>query len=237
MSRQEPSVIALGVSNLPAHRIHQLKVEAEHAHVKVHEGLFIRCRNGLLLARFCQDGWRKDLLGRRIPFVVTKRVNIRYVLGINAENIDFVGIPQDLAKEALPRRQVRPQTIHIVLANGDAEEVILVRRCQEIPDVPLFKEIVHTVPGVVHRAVINKRIVLAQLLKTAYIVEDAETPGQVLIFWGQAQGPGNTPAEHTYAQRMAIFEAHSRISCIKGAHIGSKGLENLRFIDFHRLRW
>ena len=112
--------------------------------------------------------------------------------------LHFVSIADELAEKPLPRRQILPQLIDIVLVDSHADNIIQPPIVEKIADMTVIKQIMSAIIGMVHGPVIDKRMVLPQLLKTADVVKHADKPGQIYLILGQTQASRNLLTERTH---------------------------------------
>ena len=132
------------------------------------------------------------------PVDVPNILLLAHIQDIDPENIDFVSIADELAEKPLPRRQILPQLIDIVLVDSHADNIIQPPIVEKIADMTVIKQIMSAILGMVHGPVIDKRMVLPQLLKAADIVKHADKPGQIYLILGQTQASRNLLTERTH---------------------------------------
>ena len=145
-----------------------------------------------------------------------------HIHDINPENIDFVGIADELAKELLPRRQIPAKLIDIMLVNSHTNHIILAHIVQKIADMAVSKQVMRPVFGMVHGPIIDERMILPQLLKSADIVEDADEPGQIHIILRQIQTQSNLFTQPAHPQRMSILQPDAFFLLVKALDVPRK---------------
>ena len=85
-----------------------------------------------------------------------------------------------------------------MLVDSHADNIILALIVEKIMDMAIIKQIMGAILSMVHGPVIDERMVLPQLLKTADIVKHADKPGQIYLILGQTQASRNLLTEKTH---------------------------------------
>ena len=85
-----------------------------------------------------------------------------------------------------------------MLVDSHADNIILALIVEKIADMAVIKQIMSAILGMVHGPVIDERMVLPQLLKTADVVEDTDEPSQIHLILGQTQASRNLLTERTH---------------------------------------
>ena len=84
------------------------------------------------------------------------------------------------------------------------------------------KEIVGAILGMVHGPVIDERMVLPQLFKTADVVEDTDEPSQIHLRLRQIQTQSNLFTQPAHLQRMSILQPDPFFLLVKAMDIPRK---------------
>ena len=219
MEIEELIKIALFPCQLTAPGIDQIEVQTQSTDIKIHESLLILRPHQLPLAGLGHDAVRNRLVLKISPIDVPNIFLLAHIQDIDPENIDFVSIADELAEKPLPRRQILPQLIDIVLVDSHADNIIQPPIVEKIADMTVIKQIMSAILGMVHGPVIDKRMVLPQLFKTADVVEDTDEPGQIPVRRGQTKTRRNFLTKGTDPQRMSILQAHALLRLIKAIDI------------------
>ena len=92
---------------------------------------------------------------------------------IDPQDVDFIGIAQDVAVHYGALVQAVRQTVGAVPFHGGTQHGILGIIVQVIPDMPLLEQYLHPGAGVVNALAVIKGAKTAQLFKAADIVQHA----------------------------------------------------------------
>ena len=106
---------------------------------------------------------------------------------------------------------------------------------QIVPDASLVEQHRDAQRGVADRLRIDKCVVAAQLLKAAYIVQDAGQPRQIDILRRQGQALGNAGAERGHAVGMVDFQFDLGVSGVVVRGIVGKGFLCAGTVNYHTI--
>ena len=106
---------------------------------------------------------------------------------------------------------------------------------QIVPDASLVEQHRDAQRGVADRLCIDKCVVAAQLLKAAYIVQDAGQPRQIHILRRQGQALGNAGTERGHAVGMVDFQFDLGVSGVVVCGIVGKGFLCAGTVNFHTI--
>ena len=131
--------------------------------------------------------------------------------------------------------------------HGGAQQCVGTAVVQIVPDASLVEQHRDAQRGVADRLCIDKRVVAAQLLKAAYIVQDAGQPRQIDILHGRADmlgagdfqlcpmGIGNAGAERGHAVGMVDLQFDLGVSGVVVRGIVGKGFLCAGTVNFHTI--
>ena len=156
-------------------------------------------------------------------------------LDVDPQNVDLVGVAQNLAEQPRAVIQRLRQTERAVPFHSGAQQCVGTGIVQIVPDASLVEQHRDAQRGVADRLCIDKCVVAAQLLKAAYIVQDAGQPRQIDILRRQGQALGNAGAERRHAVGMVDFQFDLGVSGVVVRGIVGKGFLCAGTVNFHTI--
>ena len=156
-------------------------------------------------------------------------------LDIDAQDVDLISIPQDLAEPLRAFIQTVRQAEGTVPLHRRAQQAVGVGVIEIVPDAPLVKQDRDAQRSMADRLRIHKGVVPAQLLKAAHIVQYAAQPCKVDVLLRQRKTFGDPAAEGCHAVGVVDLELYLRVSGVVMRSIVGKGPLRTGTVDFHSI--
>ena len=185
----------------------------------------------MVLVKCVQHSGRYWALAQGLGADVVDFLHRRF--NVDAQNIDFIGIPQNLAEHPRAVVQLFRQAEGTVPRHRRAQQGVLGGILYIVADVPLVKQHACTQCSVADGLGIDEGVVPPQLLKAADIVQHAGKPGQVRILRRQGQAFGNTVTQRGHAVGVVDFQLDLRVGGVVVRSVVGKGALCAGTVDFH----
>ena len=173
------------------------------AHRIVGGPFFQAVQNAVVLVKRVQHSGRYWALAQGLGANVVDLFHRRF--NVDTQNIDFVGIPQNLAEHPRAVVQLFRQAEGTVPRHRRAQQGVLGGIVYIVADVPLVKQHACTQCSVAGGLGVDEGVVPPQLLKAADIVQHAGKPGQIRILRRQGQAFGNAVTQGGHAVGVVDF--------------------------------